>query len=250
MQVDDFYKSLEPYYHLIFQDWEGAVRRQARALHSIIQRVHPGAKTVLDLACGIGTQSLGLAELGYEVTASDICRHAIRRAKDEADKRNLKIDFTVADMRLAYAHHRRTSDVVIAVDNAIPHLLTDKEILDAFTQFYQCTIPGGVALVTVRDYRNESRSGIQIKPHGVREEAGTRYLAFQVWDFSGLVYDMSLYVVRDAGSAECVTKVMRTRYYAVDTDRLKELMSQAGFSRVRRLDGVFFQPVLVGQRNP
>jgi hypothetical protein len=41
---------------------------------------------------------------------------------------------------------------------------------------------------------------------------------------------------------------MRTRYYAIGTDRLLALMERAGFTSVERLDGRFYQPVLVGNR--
>jgi hypothetical protein len=41
---------------------------------------------------------------------------------------------------------------------------------------------------------------------------------------------------------------MRSQYYAVGTDRLMELMRQAGFVQVERIDGRFYQPVLLGRR--
>lgn len=43
---------------------------------------------------------------------------------------------------------------------------------------------------------------------------------------------------------------MRSRYYAVSTGKLLALMQRAGFENVRRLDEVFYQPVLVGTRSP
>jgi hypothetical protein len=41
---------------------------------------------------------------------------------------------------------------------------------------------------------------------------------------------------------------MRSRGYAISTVRLCELMREAGFGNVKRLDGVFYQPVLVGTK--
>jgi hypothetical protein len=41
---------------------------------------------------------------------------------------------------------------------------------------------------------------------------------------------------------------MRGRYYAVTTHTLIRLMQEAGFVEVQRLDGRFFQPVIVGTR--
>ena len=66
--------------------------------------------------------------------------------------------------------------------------------------------------------------------------------------FAGQVYDVEIYFVVDRGGDECATHVMRTRYYAVDTDTLLALMERAGYVDVQRLDGVYFQPLLVGTR--
>ena len=82
----------------------------------------------------------------------------------------------------------------------------------------------------------------------ISEEGGVRYLSWQVWEFHGPLYDLSMYFVEDRGGAECTTRDMRSRYYAVGTEKLMELMRQAGFTLVERIDGRFYQPVLVGRR--
>jgi 2-polyprenyl-3-methyl-5-hydroxy-6-metoxy-1,4-benzoquinol methylase len=53
----------------------------------------------LDCTCGIGTQALGLAALGYSVVGTDISTEAIRRARTEAETRGLNAQFRVADLR-------------------------------------------------------------------------------------------------------------------------------------------------------
>ncbi len=249
MTTVDFYNQLTPFYHLLYPDWETSIRRQAAALDEIIKEFWGDEiKTVLDVACGIGTQALGLARLGYLVTASDLSGPELERARQEAAVRDLAIDFSVADMRRAYSHHRRQFDLVIACDNAIPHLLTDAEILEAFQQFYRSSRPGGGCLISVRDYALEERSGAQVKPYGLRSEGETRYLVFQVWEFQELIYDLSIYFVKDQGGPTCTTQVMRTQYYAVDTGTLVSLMTEAGFQQVQRLDDRFFQPVIIGRK--
>jgi hypothetical protein len=57
-----------------------------------------------------------------------------------------------------------------------------------------------------------------------------------------------MYVVKDDGSAACRTQVMRAKYYAVGTTRLLALLAEAGFEDVKRVDGAYYQPVLVGTR--
>lgn len=247
--MNDFYDQMVPFYHLIFPDWDESIKRQATNLDSLIKEIWGDRiSTVLDVSCGIGTQALGLARLNYQVTASDLSAEAVERAKSEAFKRGLKIDFSVVDMREAFIHHHRQFDLVISADNSIPHLLTDEDILAAFRQFYACVRPGGGCLITVRDYDQIERSGVQVKPYNLRVEQSVRYLIFQVWDFQGDLYDLAMYFVADQGDDKCTTRVMRTKYYAVSPNKLMRLMTAAGFVEVKRWDDRFYQPVLVGQK--
>jgi SAM-dependent methyltransferase len=249
MTVEAFYDELAPFYHLVYPDWEASIERQASALHAIIgERWGERKLTILDVACGIGTQALGLARLGHTVTGLDLSRPAVERAKREAAQRTLPIEFSTGDMRELPAIYQERFDLVIACDNAVPHLLTDSDILTAFNQMFACTRPGGGCLITVRDYDREERAGVQVKPYGVRVESGIRYLVFQVWEFHGHIYDLAMYFVEDRGGSSCSARVLRSQYYAVGTGKLLELMAQAGFRDVQRLDDRFFQPVLLGHK--
>lgn len=247
--VKNFYASLAPFYHLLYPDWDKSIQRQASMLDAIIKENWGDENSsILDAACGIGTQSIGLAALGYKVTASDLSPHEVERAILEASKRNLSLSFSVADMRSVYDHHANQFDIVIACDNAVPHLLSNEEILGAFRQFFECTKPGGGCIISVRDYDLEERTGQSNKVYGAREENGTTYLIFQHWKWQGDFYDFALYFIEDEGKTQCKTHVMRSKYYAIGTDKLIELMVSAGFQNVERLDGVFFQPIITGTR--
>ena len=246
----EFYDQLSSLYHLVYQDWDQAIQSQAGQLASIIENLWGSeTKSILDVSCGIGTQAIGLAKLGFQVTASDLSSQEVERARQEASRRGVSIDFSVCDMRKICDRHHHQFDIVISCDNSIPHLLTDEDILLALRQMYACTRPGGGCILTVRDYDQEPRGVGIVKPYGVREEKNRRYLIFQVWDFIGNVYDLSMYVViDDQQSDRPITQVMRSKYYAIGTEQLLTLMKKAGFSAVERLDGQFFQPVLVGAK--
>ena len=248
--TNDFYDQLSPFYHLIYQDWEADMAQQARSLGDIMgDRWGKNARSVLDVSCGIGTQSLGLAARGFEVTGSDLSPEAVARARKEASSRGLSIPFSVCDMREAAAHHGGGFDVVLSGDNAVPHLQNDQEILLALRAMYACLRPGGGCVITVRDYDREVRGRGIVKPYGIREEHGKRYLIWQIWDFEGERYDLTMYFIEDdKASATAVARVFRHRYYAIGTSRLMALMQGAGFRTVERLDDVFFHPVLVGTR--
>lgn len=249
MSVIDFYDQLSAFYDLIYPDWEGSVQRQSSQLDAVIRETWGAhVRTVLDATCGIGTQAIGLSQIGYVVTASDISPGAIERARQEAAKRQLTIEFGLADLRTLSSRYREPFDLVIACDNSIPHLLSDDEIRLGFGEMYRCTTAGGGVLISVRDYESAECNGTTVVPYGLRVDGRRRFLVFQVWEFHDSIYDLSMYFVEDGGGSECAVHVMRSKYYAVPVAHLVDLMSEAGFEAVRRIDDRFFQPLIVGSK--
>lgn len=247
-----YYDELAPFYKLIYPDWNTSVKRQARILDGIIKEFFgEGAKSILDAACGVGTQSLGLAELGYQVSASDISAVEIEEARLVADKRKLDINFRVADMRSVWDNGGKQNDIVIACDNSIPHLLSNDDILQAFRQFYLCTKDDGGCLISVRDYAVIERieNGPKIYPRIVHQTENLRQVLFDVWDFSGDQYEITTYIVEDDGTDMPKTRCIRGgRYYCVELSTLERLLRLAGFSRVSIIRERFFQPLLVAEK--
>ena len=243
-----YYDQLSPYYKLIFQDWPASIERQATALDQVIREfIGPAARTILDAACGIGTQSLGLAHLGYTVTASDLSAQAVAQARREATARQLQIRFGVADMRDLASAYSEPFEVVIACDNAVPHLLNEADILLAFQQFYHCLQTGGGCFISVRDYAQMALGGTQFTPRGVRATDTGRVTLFDLWEFSGDYYDMTTYIIEDDGQNPPLTQAIRGgRYYCVTLETLERLMNQAGFTSVQILRDRFFQPLVIG----
>ena len=112
-----------------------------------------------------------------------------------------------------------------------------------------CLSPGGGCVISVRDYECEERGRGLVKPYGIRDTSDFRYLLFQVWDFEGECYDLTFYIIEENNSTrEVRTRALRSRYYAVSTARLLDLMSEAGFEKVKRIDGVYYQPILIGTK--
>lgn len=247
----DFYDALAPYYHLIYPDWSASVRRQGEQLADIIEAAWPGSSCVLDVACGIGTQTIALAAKGYSVIGSDLSTQAIARACDEAASWDVDIPFSVCDMREAHHFHGTGFNVVVCADNALPHLLDDQDILLALRSMRACLVDGGGVIISVRDYALEERGRNLLKPYGVRLDGDKRYMLFQIWDFDtdGQCYDLTLYLIEeDLRTHATRSQALRSRYYAIDIDHLADLMREVGFKQIRRLDSAFYQPVLVGTR--
>lgn len=79
--IKKFYDDFADDYHLIFEDWDASMKRQSNVLDRIFvnQFKQPRQELkVYDCSCGIGTQAIGLALLGYKVHATDLSHRAVR----------------------------------------------------------------------------------------------------------------------------------------------------------------------------
>jgi len=154
----------------------------------------------------------------------------------------------VADFR-ALPVRSATFDVVLLCDNSLPHLDSEADIREALADCFRCVRPGGGCLLSMRDYKSPPPTGtVEVRPYGERLWAGRRYHLRQVWTWRGPRYDLSFEITPTDG-AEAGAIVLKTTYLAIPVEQVAGLMRTVGFDNVRRVDGRFFQPVLVGTRS-
>jgi SAM-dependent methyltransferase len=254
-ETQQFYDDLASYYHLLFEDWDASMVRQGDAIAKLIRLElamdPPQRARILDVACGIGTQTLPLAARDFELVARDLSPSAIVRLQSEANARSLVIDAAVADMRQVGSTVHASFDVVLAFDNSLAHLLNDEELRTAFLGFFQVLRPRGIFMCSVRDYDKVPRGEAAIHSYGVREHRGKKLQLKQEWQWSDPMHYQSTFIV-DRETPSGIERELSTasQFYAVSTDRLLSLMREAGFDHCRRMDGTIYQPILIGKRLP
>lgn len=250
-----FYDGMSESYHLIYEDWKRTVSSQGqlwdRWIRSRLNRPGSSKIRLLDASCGIGTQSLGLARHGFDVTATDLSPDSVARAKREAEAMGLSIQFGTADFRTLDQDVAGTFDVVFSADNAVPHLLTDEDLLNACRQFYNKCVPGGMVILTIRDYDSLIRerpraTQPRILDHGKR-------IVFQVWDWSedGSTYTTRQFILQDQLES-WKTDSYAAVYRAVQRSELSSFLQQAGFQHVEWVmpgESGFYQPIVTASKS-
>ena len=246
-----FYDAMAADYHLIFADWAASVEWQGHLLDTLIRARVDGSAyplTVLDCACGIGTQAIGLAKQGgYRVHATDISSQELARARREARQAQVSVTFAVADMRSLSQTVAGQFDVVIAFDNAIPHLLTDADLQLAARELRAKTRPGGLMLASIRDYDTLLQERPQATSHRVISTPEGKRAVFQVWEWQDEQYRVTQFIVVPHGS-EWQMRYYSTRYRALRRETLTCALYQAGFGEVTWLmpeESGFYQPIVV-----
>lgn len=252
-KVRAFYDQFADVYHLIFQDWNRSIDWQASILGPLIEReVQTRPLRILDCACGIGTQALGLASRGHEVVGVDLSAAAVARARREASQRGLSIQFEEGDMRNLGAIPGGF-DVALAADNALPHLLTDEDFNMALSQIAAQLRPGGLFLATLRDYDELLKTHPGAPPPAFFEDASLRRIYHQVWDWKGdRHYEAHLYITQETEAGwNCHHFV--TAYRAITREELSRLLRGAGFGPAGWMmpaESGYYQPLVLGRARP
>jgi glycine/sarcosine N-methyltransferase len=250
-EILDFYESLADYYHLIFEDWDRSIHRQAKTLDSLISRELPGRRPlkILDCACGIGTQALGFASLGHHVVASDLSATAVRRAEKEAQFRSLNIKFCVSDMTSLREIADTHFDVVAALDNALPHL-SPGQLTQAIKAIASRLNSGGLFIASIRDYDLLLQQRPAMQEPAFFGSEGTRRIVHQVWDWiEAAKYKLHLYITIQAGQ-QWKTHHFISEYRCMKRQELSDVLRLTGFHEpvwLMPTDGGYYQPLVLAR---
>jgi cyclopropane fatty-acyl-phospholipid synthase-like methyltransferase len=120
--------------------------RPVAYLRSLIEKHHPGAATVLELACGTGSVLEQLAA-EFEVTGVDLSQGMLDVAADKVPEARLMR----ADMTRVALDDR--FDVVLCVFDSINHLMTFKEWEAVFDRAHEHLAEGGIFVFDVNTAR-------------------------------------------------------------------------------------------------
>ncbi|MBQ2714627.1 MAG: class I SAM-dependent methyltransferase [Clostridia bacterium] len=248
--VQKFYDDLADQYDKLFLDWNNESEEQGVILDELFQKagLDRSAK-VLDCACGIGTQSIGLAKLGYSVVASDISERELEQGKSRAKEQNLDISFTHADFCELDKSFGEQFDAVICMDNALPHMLTTKDLEKAIKSIVGQISPNGIFLGSIRDYDELILSKPTYSPPYIHECDKGRRVAFQIWSWSGDIYQFTQYLIED--EAELKVNKFDCKYRAIRRAELTGLLLKHGCREVEWKfpeETGFYQPIVVAKK--
>lgn len=251
--VRRFYDDLAPDYHRVFPDWDASMAAQARSLDTLVRtRLGAGPHRLLDAACGIGTQAIGLARRGHHVIGTDLSPRAATRAGTEAVARGAGLPTAAADLR-ALPFRPAVFDVALCADNSLPHLLTSDDIRAALTGLRRVLRDGGLLLLTVRDYDEARRTRPTAPPPQLSTDAdGRETITLQLWRWhdDGERYDLRHIQLTGEGDERRVRE-RRTTYWALTRRQLTDFAIEAGFTAVTwhaPAETGFYQPVLTALR--
>lgn len=126
---------------------------------------------VLVPGCGLAHDAIVLAEKGFDVLAFDFSTHAIRRAKQKANKKQgLNLTFAIKDIFALPDSYNSTFDYVIEIGNF--QAMSVKERREYVGVLQRVLVPSGTCIVICKKY-----PPLTPGPKGLKKKSLSKYFS-------------------------------------------------------------------------
>ncbi len=128
------------YYDAFYQKKNYA--KETGIIHSLIQRLEPPSKKMVDLGCGTGEHALFFTKLGYSVVGVDSSKQMLRVARDKIKR--MGVSLVLKRANVTTLRSSSTFGVATSLFHVFSYLKSRGEIMKFFASVYSSLEPGGI----------------------------------------------------------------------------------------------------------
>jgi SAM-dependent methyltransferase len=170
---EHYSRHLAEHYSWLFGDFDSKVERERAFLVS--HGLSPRASALaVDLGAGPGFQSIALADLGYHVTAVDLCPELLAELRARAGAR--RIETIEGDLLYIASRLPRDVELCVCMGDTLTHLASLGQVGELFERVFGALADGGALAMTFRDLTVELRDLDRFIP--VRSDPDTVFTCF------------------------------------------------------------------------
>src|SRR4051812_11895697 len=179
---DEAYGDLAAVYEWCLDEAIITPEGQLATFGPILDGLPPGTR-ILDCAAGTGLLAVGLAQAGFQVTASDQSEAMLARARDLAAERGVALEVVRCPWdELGGQGWDGRFDAVLCIGNSLAHAPGEGPRRAALRAMVGVLAPGGLLAVTSRNWELLRASGTHVRiDERVRVRRGRRAVVIQAW---------------------------------------------------------------------
>ncbi|OFY61040.1 MAG: SAM-dependent methyltransferase [Bacteroidetes bacterium RBG_13_42_15] len=219
------------WYEELFRDYAGKYEKEsftagtAGEVDFIEKELnHNKSAKILDIGCGTGRHSLELARRGYlNITGLDLSESMLKRAKDNAKKENLRIEFIKKDAR-DFNFNGAFDLAIMMCEGAFPLMETDEMNFSILKNAVSSLMSGGKFIFT-------TLNGLYPLFHSVKDFINSESIQGETMELNFDLMTFRYYSVYETEDDNSNKKVLNCneRYYV--PSEITWLLKSAGFSR-------------------
>jgi len=220
------------------EQYDAFNEERSKVINHSIERIlkQHKVKTVLDLACGTGSQVFWLSKNGYDVVGYDINEKMLEIAKTKAKKESLDIRFLKGDMRSTNAGK---FDAVITIFNAIGHL-TKEDFEQAIKNIHANLKDGGLYIFDIFNLNylltGDNITKLTIDWLKKKDNTVAREIQYSTINQEGVLASYDIYIEQKNGSKEPKISEAFQTLQVYSAQQLKDLFENNGFEVVVQCD--------------
>mgnify|MGYP003552456130 CR=1 FL=1 len=140
-------------------------------------------------------------------------------------------------------------DIIIAMDNALPHMLTSEDLENAIKSIVNQLKVDGIFVASIRDYDSILMDKPSYSPPYIHKTDKGQRVSFQTWEWKDDIYKLIQYIVEDEDELQ-VSK-FECEYRATTREEMTKLLLDYGCSKVEWKfpeETGFYQPIVVARK--
>jgi len=228
---NNFYNSASVYYDKMI-DFDSALQKRKIPLSNFID---DKIKSVADVGCGTGVDSISLSQLGFDVNSFDPSTEMINSARTNSEKHNCKIDFHNFGANEIPKTFYNKFDLVVSLGNTLANIPFNK-IEKSAVKLFKLLKKDGSVLVQILNYEkilNEKERIVNITKK--EDEYFIRFYDFEKKD---LTFNILKFNADQTSRKELIS----TKIFPYTSKELKKVFKEAGFKKIELFGGLDKQP--------
>jgi len=217
------------HYNKEAQYYDSLSEKGSELINQIIEKIlkKQGAKTVLDLTCGTGSQVFWLAKRGYKVVGSDINSKMLKIAQNKAKKQETNVTFLKGDMRTTKVGK---FDAVITIFNAVGHL-TKSDFEKAIQNIYENLKDGGLYIFDINNLsyliKDDNITDLTIDWQKIIGNTTIRRIQYSTIDKDGILTSYTTFYEQQDSNKAKISKSRQT-LQVYTAKQLREILHRNG----------------------
>lgn len=230
-----------------FVNWENRLAYELPFLEQQLRTLgeDPSQIRVMDTACGTGHHAISLANLGFQVSGSDLFPEMVSLADANAKAAGEKVTFQTAGFGNISASFGQPGqfDAVLCLGNSLPHVDSKKDLQKALRDFNELLQPGGMLVLQMRNFdlvMGEKKRWME--PQSVKDGA-TEWLFMRFYDFEtdGRI-QFNILSLHRKENATWQTQLTSTHLLPIYSENLKAELGALGFHDIRLYGNLAAEP--------
>ena len=226
-----FYNSASAYYDKMI-DFDSALQKRKILLSNFI---YEKIKSVADVGCGTGVDSISLSQLGLNVTSFDPSAEMINTARTNSEKHNSKIDFFNFSADEIPKTFYNKFDLVVSLGNTLANIPSGK-IEKSVAKLFKLLKNDGRVLIQILNYQKILKEKERIV--NITKQDDEYFIRF--YDFGKK--DLTFNILKFNSDQTSRKELISTKIFPYKAKELKKVFIETGFKKIELFGGLDKKP--------